>query len=152
MKAVRWAKLSLLFMVIGIFLVSVATPLVSERIFYKWFDFPEFIMLAPIPIITGMVIIGNYMILRVLPEKDDRFCWAPFALTIGIFILCFHGLAYSFYPYIVPGQLTIVEAASAKESLKIILYGVLFIFPFLISYSFFAYKIFHGKAGALRYD
>ncbi len=151
-KAVKWAKFSLILTVIGIVLVSIATPIVSERIFAKWFSFPEFFMLAPIPVITAIVIIMAYLSLRVLPYKDDRFCWMPFSLVVSIFILCFHGLAYSFYPYIVPNMLTIVESASAKESLLMILFGVMIVLPALIFYTFFAYRIFHGKSVDLKYD
>jgi cytochrome d ubiquinol oxidase subunit II len=72
--------------------------------------------------------------------------------TIGIFILCFDGLAYSFYPYIVPDQLKIVDAASSPESLKMILVGALIVIPVLIGYTFLAYRIFHGKAKELSYE
>jgi hypothetical protein len=43
--------------------------------------------------------------------------------SIALFTLAFAGLAYSFYPYVVPEKLTIYEAASAPESLIIILVG-----------------------------
>ncbi len=69
-----------------------------------------------------------------------------------IMILGFFGLAYSFYPYVVPDQMTIDEAASAPESLLIILAGTLFVLPVIIGYSIFAYRVFGGKAAELRYD
>jgi len=151
-KAIKWAKFSLIITLMGIILVSIITPIVSARIFAKWFSFPEFFILAPIPVITAIVIIMAHLSLRILPDKNDKFCWVPFSLVVSIFILCFHGLAYSFYPYIVPGNLTIVESASAKESLLMILLGVMIVLPALIFYTFFAYRIFHGKAGELKYD
>jgi len=46
----------------------------------------------------------------------------------------------------------IVEAASAPESLMIILWGALVVLPVLVGYTFLAYKIFHGKAKDLSYD
>lgn len=151
-KAVKWAKFALFITLMGIILVSIATPIVSSRIFAKWFSFPEFFMLAPIPIITAIIVVMTYLSLRILPYENDRFCWVPFSLVVAIFILCFHGLAYSFYPYIVPGVLTIVEAASAKESLLMVLYGVMIVLPTLIFYTFFAYRVFHGKSSELKYD
>jgi cytochrome d ubiquinol oxidase subunit II len=48
--------------------------------------------------------------------------------------------------------LTIYEAASAPESLLIILIGALFVVPIIIAYSILAYVIFRGKATALSYD
>jgi cytochrome d ubiquinol oxidase subunit II len=74
-------------------------------------------------------------------------------MTIGIYVLCFLGLAYSFFPFIVPDKLTIVDAASAPESLIIILVGALVVLPALLGYTFFAYRVFWGKASKdLYYD
>ena len=151
-RAVRWARYSLYGTVAGIVLISVATPLVSERIFDKWFQFPNIILLAPVPLVTAALVVALEFLLRALPREDDGLCWRPFVVTVGIFVLCFHGLAYSFFPYIVPGRLTVPEAASAPESLMIMLVGVLIVFPFLIGYTFLAYRIFKGKARDLSYD
>lgn len=151
-KAVKWARLALLGTVAGIMLVSLATPLVSARIFDKWFDFPNIVLLAPIPLITLALVAALEVVLRRLPYKDDRWCWLPFTMTVAIFIMCFHGLAYSFYPYIVPDQLLITESASAPESLMIILIGTLAILPFLIGYTVLAYWVFHGKARDISYE
>jgi cytochrome d ubiquinol oxidase subunit II len=68
-----------------------------------------------------------------------------------IFLLSFIGLAYSFYPYVVPNQMDIWQAASAPESLMFILYGVIIVLPTILGYTFFAYRVFHGKATQLKY-
>jgi cytochrome d ubiquinol oxidase subunit II len=151
-KAVRWARASLWMTVGGIALVSIATPLVSARIFDKWFAWPNIMLLAPIPVMTGALIVATELTLRRLPMPGDRHCWVPFMMTAGIYILCFAGLAYSFYPYIVPERMTIVEAASAPEALIIMLVGALLVLPAIIGYTAFSYKVFHGKATDLRYD
>ena len=52
----------------------------------------------------------------------------------------------------VPERLTIWEAASAPESLMIILVGTLFVIPIILGYTAFAYRVFRGKATELRYD
>lgn len=151
-KAIKWARRHLKISFIGLILVSASTPLISPRIFDKWFSFPEIIALAPIPLITGFLILKLFMILKHMPFPRDQYCWAPFALTVLIYILSFSGLAYSFYPYIVPEQMTIAEAAAAPESLKVMLIGAVIVLPILFAYTFFAYYIFHGKATELRYD
>lgn len=151
-KAVRWARRALWGTVLAIILISVATPFASDRIFEKWFSFPNIFLLAPIPLITGGLIVALEVVLRQLPKAHDRWCWLPFVMTIAMFILCFHGLVYSFYPYIVPDQLTIVDAASSPEALMIMLVGALIVLPCLFGYTFLAYKIFHGKASDLTYD
>lgn len=151
-KAVRWARHALWGTTLGIGLISLATPLVSPRIFEKWFSMPEMLFLAPVPLVTGGLILMLEILLRRLPLEGDRLCWAPFATIIGIFVLCFGGLAYSFYPYIVPDTLKIVDAASAPESLMILLVGALVVMPVLFGYTFIAYRIFHGKASSLSYE
>ena len=151
-KSVAWAKISLRGTIVAILLISLATPMVSPRIFEKWFALPELLFLLPIPVLTATLVVLLELMLRKLPMDKDRLCWTPFVLTVGIFILCFGGLAYSFYPYIVPDQLKIVDAASAPESLMIILVGALVVLPLLFGYTFLAYKIFHGKSKDLSYD
>jgi cytochrome bd ubiquinol oxidase subunit II len=150
-KAVKWARVALWGTAFGMMIVSIATPLISERIFAKWFTLPNFFLLLPIPLITGALIILLEVVLRKLPRPGDRYCWVPFAGSVGLFILGFHGLAYSFYPYIVPDKLTIWEAASAPESLMIILVGALVVLPCIIGYTIFAYRVFWGKTKDLSY-
>lgn len=150
-KSIKWAKYSLVLTAFGMVLISLTTPLLNSRIFDKWFSMPNFFFLLPIPVITGLLIIFLYITLKKLPLKDDALCWVPFVGSIGLFILGFCGLAYSFYPYIVPDQLTIWEAASSPESLKVILIGALIVLPFIIGYTIFAYRVFWGKVKDLSY-
>jgi cytochrome d ubiquinol oxidase subunit II len=145
-KAIHWAKLALVGSALTIALVSLTTPLVSERIFDKWFSLPSLIYLSPIPLVTALLVLWLWSTLSQLPRKNDKLCWLPFVQAVGIMVLCFIGLAYSFFPYIVPEQLLITEAASAPESLFIILIGALVVLPVLIAYTALAYNIFHGKA------
>ncbi|MBX7146716.1 MAG: cytochrome d ubiquinol oxidase subunit II [Alphaproteobacteria bacterium] len=151
-KAVRWARLSLWGTALGIALVSIATPLINSRIFDKWFNLPNFFLLLPIPLITALVIILTEIMLKKLPHPQDHYSWVPFAGSVGLFLLGFHGLAYSFYPYIVPDQLTIWQAASSSDALMIILIGVLIVLPFIIGYTIYAYRVFWGKVKELTYN
>ncbi|MDJ0858182.1 MAG: cytochrome d ubiquinol oxidase subunit II [Dinoroseobacter sp.] len=150
-KAVEWAKGGIWGLVLGLAAVSVASPLVSPRIFEKWFAWPEIVLLAPLPLMFCMLIGLLFVGLKRLPTADDSFAWVPFVATIMLFILAFFGLAYSFYPYVVPEQLTIYEAASAPESLIIILFGTIFVLPAILGYTVLSYFIFRGKARALSY-
>ena len=75
-----------------------------------------------------------------------------FVCRIAIASLCLFALGYSFYPYIIPGQLKIVDAAAARESLLFILVGALAVLPFLIGYTLFTYKVFGGKTKELHYN
>lgn len=151
LKSVDWAKRGLFGAILGIGAVSLATPLVSPRIFEKWFTFPEILYLAPLPILSGAVIWALWTMLRRMPYAGDRWSWLPFVTSIGLFAMAYLGLAYSFYPYVVPERLTIYEAAATPDSLLIILVGALFVVPVIIGYSILSYFIFRGKAQPLTY-
>jgi cytochrome d ubiquinol oxidase subunit II len=151
-KAVRWAKRTLAGVAVGLGAVSAATPLVSPRIFDKWFSVPEIFLLAPLPL-ASLALLGVLAVaFRHLPDEADRWAWVPFAATAALFVLGFAGLAYSFYPFVVPGSMTIYEAASAPESLAIILAGAVVVLPVIAGYTVLAYTVFRGKATELRYD
>ncbi len=150
-QAVAWARGTLLLSGVGMVAVSVVTPLVSERIWDKWLSLPNFVLLAPMPLVTAALFVALGVVLRHLPTRTDRFCWLPFAGAVGIFMLGFHGLAYSFFPYIVPDRVTVWQAAAAPKSLMIIFVGALVVLPIIAAYSAFAYRIFWGKATDLRY-
>ncbi len=151
-KAVRWARGGIWGVAGGLAAISAATPLVSPRIWEKWFSVPEIFLLAPLPILSGVLLAVLWFSLRRLPTPDDQFAWLPFTATTGLVILAFIGLAYSFYPYVVPERMTIYEAAAAPGSLFIMLIGVLVVVPVIIGYSALAYWVFRGKATELRYD
>ena len=151
-KAVGWARRGIWGVVVGMGAVSAATPLVSPRIFAKWFSFPEIVLLLPLPVTSALLIALLWLSLKRLPTRDDSFAWFPFAGATLLMMFGFCGMAYSFYPYIVPDQLTIAAAAAAPESLLIILVGTLFVLPVILGYTVLAYAIFRGKATALSYD
>ena len=150
-RSVWWARRCAWLMLLGIIAVSIVNPLVSDAIFQKWFSSPLFLALMLIPIICFVLffIVDRY--LRNYPHKNDAGCWIPFASAAMIFLLSFIGLAYSFFPYVVPNKLDVWQAASAPESLMFILYGVIIVLPTILGYTFFAYKVFHGKATQLKY-
>ncbi len=152
LKAVAWARGGIWGLVLGIGAISAATPFVSQRIFDKWFSWPEMLWLAPVPIASGIIVVVLWAKLRAMPYTDDHWNWTPFALATALWTLAYGGMAYSFYPYVVPDRLTIYEAASAPESLFIILFGTLFVLPAILGYTVLSYYIFRGKASELRYD
>jgi cytochrome d ubiquinol oxidase subunit II len=140
------------FAAMGLVAVSVGTPLVSNRVFDKWFSLPNFVLLAPIPLVTGALLLGLWVALGRYPRPGDRWNWVPFAGAVAVFALAFQGLAFSFFPYVVPGRLTIWEAAAAPESLLVILAGSVFVLPMILAYTAFSYWVFRGKLGSLRYE
>jgi len=155
-RAIAWARGSLWLCALGVAAVSLATPLVSQQVFDKWFAFPNLLLLAPIPVVTAALFFITDYTLRKLPDllaaDSHAFCWLPFAATVGVFVLAFFGLAYSLFPYLVVDRITVWDAASAPASLKIILAGVLIVLPTIVAYTAFSYRVFWGKARELSYQ
>lgn len=155
LQAVKWARSALLLTAVGVLAISLVTPWVSARIFDKWFTLPYVVLLAPLPIMTALLF---FIIHRSLVRLPIRLAlgnaygdWVPFAATVGIFILAFYGLAYSLFPYLVIDKMTIWQAATSAESLKIILVGALIVLPMIVAYTVIVYRIFSGKTRAMSY-
>jgi len=149
-KAVRWAKRAWPLVVIGMGLISIATPWISPTVRDKWFSVPAFIALFPIPLMTVVALLGARGMLN-SHRVFGKLCWLPFALVITVFILGFFGLAYSLFPYVVMDKLTIWQAASSPAALKVILIGVVISVPPIAAYTVLAYRVFSGKASELKY-
>jgi cytochrome d ubiquinol oxidase subunit II len=154
-RAIDWAKRAIVLLAIGIAGVSLATPFVSKQVFDKWFGLENLIVLWPIPAMTAMMFFIAYRSLVRLPvrlDEDNHYGdWVPFGSTVGIFLLAFHGLAYSLFPYLIIERMTIWEAAAAPESLMVIFVGAIIVLPVVIGYSIYAFRIFRGKTTELSY-
>jgi cytochrome d ubiquinol oxidase subunit II len=153
--AIVWARRSILGAAGGIVAISVITPLVSPRLWDKWLSMPAVAWLAPLPILSAALLAYLWCGLSATPEDHPRehgaAAWAPFWATLGLFATAFVGLAYSFFPYVVPERLTVWEAASSPEALIIIFFGACVVVPTILAYTALAYWVFRGKARGLSY-
>ncbi len=150
-KAFRWAKISLWLTGFGIALVSIATPYFSPEIMHKWFAWPQIIWLSPVPVTTGIFFMLTYRFIDALEEGKSKKELLPFASVVTIFWLSFFGIAYSIFPYVIIGKMTLWQAAAATESLWVIFWGAIVVLPTILGYTLFSYRIFKGKATALTY-
>ena len=155
LRAVHWARGSLLLTMAGVAAISIATPLVSHSIFNKWFSFPNIVLLLPIPVATAVLFAVIYRSLQRLPVRlaqgNEYGAWVPFGATVGVFLLAFYGLAYSLFPWLVIDRITVWQAATAPEAMGVILVGALVVLPMIVGYTVFAYRVFWGKSTALKY-
>ncbi|CAM5783249.1 Cytochrome BD ubiquinol oxidase subunit II OS=Rhizobacter sp. Root404 OX=1736528 GN=ASC76_09575 PE=3 SV=1 [Rhizobacter fulvus] len=149
-RAIQWAKVAWLPMVGGMVLISMATPWVSDVVRERWFALPEIIALMAIPLMTAIALLAVRGLLNSHVVRGSV-CWLPFVLLIVVFVLGFLGLAYSIYPFVVIGQMTIWQAASSPAALKVILIGVCISVPAIAGYTVFSYRVFRGKTGELKY-
>ncbi|MXO67213.1 cytochrome d ubiquinol oxidase subunit II [Altericroceibacterium endophyticum] len=121
--------------------VSISTPFLEPQYFDRWFTLPGFIFASQVPLLTLIVAACLFYGLR---KKWEA---APFWLSLGIFLLGMMGLAVSLWPYVVPGEITIWDAAAPERSQIFMLVGVAITMPLIIGYTGWAYWVFRGKVG-----
>ncbi|QUI61070.1 cytochrome BD ubiquinol oxidase subunit II [Pseudoalteromonas sp. A22] len=149
--AISWCKKFARVAFVGVLLVSIINPAINEWIYERWFDLPMALVVLPAPIICLSLFVILELVLQKLPKSPDNGAWLPFLISAFIFVLCFFGLVYSFYPFVVPGKLTIFEAVADASALTFLLYGVVIVVPTLIAYTLFSYRVFWGKVQPLSY-
>ena len=122
--------------------VSLWMPFLSPEIAARWFTFPQLVFVLPVPTLTAVLagLLGWGLIAR----RDA----IPFPASIGLFGLCFAGLGIGLYPFIVPGAISIQEAAAPDGSLRFMLIGALILLPMILAYTAYSYWIFRGKVDA----
>src|SRR5438093_1759703 len=133
-KAVAWARWGLMWVALGVALVSLATPLASETVRHKWFDFPQVFYLMLLPAAT--LAAGGWIWISL--GKSD---WKPFAGAVAIYVLAFAGLAYSLFPHVVLDRLTVLEAAADPSALKFLLAGAAIALPFILGYTAYVHPL-----------
>jgi len=150
--AIKAAQRLVLALTACIVFVSIVKPIVKPDIIERVSSLANIIAIAPMPVLTLGIAVLLFFILKAMPLSGDALNWLPFTLTIGIFATLAHGMVFNLFPYVIPNSLTLVEAASARESLLIIFTGALIVLPFLVGYSIFLYRVFRGKTLPLSYD
>jgi cytochrome d ubiquinol oxidase subunit II len=96
--------------------------------------------LSPVPIVTGLVAYGIW---RAIPGPRET---SPFILSCVLVVLAFLGLAISLWPYAVPYQATLWQAASPRPTLVFVGIGTAVMLPVILGYLGYAYRVFRGKS------
>ncbi len=126
--------------------VSLWTPLHFDYVFQRWFDWPNAIYLAPLP---GAAALCFVLLLRALRRHAE---YAPFVLSVGIFVTSFGGLAATLYPYLIPPDLTIWQAAASHQTQAFMLFGIGTLIPVMLTYNAYQYLVFRGKVSTGNHD
>lgn len=127
---------------LAIVAVRLATPFLQTRYFDQWLRWPGLLAVAPVPVLVGL---AAFAFARTLKAGHDS---APFLLTLFIFALCFVGLGISVYPDVVPGAVTIWQAATDRSSQVFMLWGTALVLPMILAYTVWSYWVFRGKVQA----
>ncbi len=84
--AYRLSRILLLATIIAIVAVSLATPFLQADYWRRWFEWPNIIFAAPIPIAVAAI---TLLLLKSLADRKD---YRPFALSLLLFALSYLGL------------------------------------------------------------
>jgi cytochrome d ubiquinol oxidase subunit II len=144
-RARRLARLLTPALLVAIGAVSLYTPFVLPQYFLRWFAYPGLLVAVPMPILFG----GTALILWL--SMSGRRDWLPFAATLGLFLLSMAGLAISIWPDVVPGRVTIWQAAAPHASQAFMAVGALVLIPLILAYTAWSYWVFRGKVGEHGY-
>ena len=141
-----WARKKAILLTFGVAafigMVSLWTPFIQPQIFRRWFDWPNFLLLSPVPLVTLALFV---LLLRSLKSGRDA---VPFLAALGLFVMCYLGLGISILPMIVPYSVTLWAAASSSKSQAFLMVGTLFLLPIILMYTAWSYWVFRGKVKA----
>jgi cytochrome d ubiquinol oxidase subunit II len=96
--------------------------------------------------VLGVGLVG--LLLRSLQRQEEV---TPFVWTILIFLLTFLGLGLIVFPYIIPTQITIYQAAASPSALVFMLTFIGVLIPIMLFYNIHNYVVFRGKVGGSAY-
>jgi cytochrome bd ubiquinol oxidase subunit II len=141
----RYARLLAPAMLAALGAVSLYTPFLEGQYFHRWFEFPGLLVTVPMPLLVAG---AGFMLWRGIVKGNDN---APFLWTLAIFGLAMAGLAISIYPDVIPGRVTIWQAASPRSSQIFMLVGASVLVPVILGYTVWAYWVFRGKVASEGY-
>ncbi|MBZ6379519.1 cytochrome d ubiquinol oxidase subunit II [Pacificimonas flava] len=125
--------------------VSIATLLLGAGYRDKWLEAPAIYVTSQVPLLT---VIATFAFWRAMKRETHA---TPFLTSLALFFLTFIGLGVSMWPDIIPGAVSIWDAAAPEKSQIFMLVGALIIMPLIIAYTAYAYWVFRGKVGAEGY-
>jgi cytochrome d ubiquinol oxidase subunit II len=140
----EWAysiTIPLLLGVLAVFaVIGIWTPFVDEMVKDRWFSSVTIIWILPV-----FTLLCAFQVFR---SVRNHYEGMPFVATVGLFIFTYLGLIVSRWPYVVPPEITLWDAASAYDSQLFLLLGLIFVIPVVLAYTAWTYWVFRGKVRA----
>ena len=144
----RAAMVAAVVVLVMMAVVSLWVPVLDFTVAERWgldyphIDWSRLLPLTPVPL---LVAVSFMALLRDLRRGATH---GPYLWSVMLFLLGFAGLLLSIYPYIVPFELTIHEAAAAPNAQALLLAGTAVLIPIILAYTGYAYWVFRGKVKA----
>ncbi|MBX7533576.1 cytochrome d ubiquinol oxidase subunit II [Qipengyuania sp. 1XM1-15A] len=121
--------------------VSLYNVFLNAEYAERWLTSPEIYFAAPVPILTALIAVS--LVRAITRDRNSK----PFWLSIALFFFGMAGLGVTMWPYVVPPDMTIWDAAAPERSQVFMLIGVAITMPLILAYTAWAYWVFRGKVG-----
>jgi cytochrome d ubiquinol oxidase subunit II len=147
-EARRWAWIAVAAVAALLAAVSVATLFVHPRVAERWgFEAGavDWGRLAPLLLVPAIGAAGLAISAVGLTRRSHSL---PFAGAALVFLSGYLGLAVSFFPMIVPYEVSFREAANERGALGFLLAGTAILLPMILAYTAYVYFVFRGKTSA----
>jgi cytochrome bd ubiquinol oxidase subunit II len=115
----------------------------------QWVHPASFVQVAILPLFAVVAFVFYW---RSLARQHDL---APFLWSALFVVLAFMGLSAGIHPVIIPGitgHITIQQASAHQGTLAFMLIAFLILFPVIVAYNLYNYRIFAGKIRGETYD
>ena len=135
------AVITLLMMVVVSFWVPALDAAAADRwgLRYPDIDWSRLLPFTPVPVLVAVAF------WRLVAALKGSAVYAPYLWTVGLFFLGYVGLLIGIYPYLVPYDLSIHDAAAAPNSQGLLLVGAVIMLPIILGYTAYVYWVFRGK-------
>lgn len=134
-----WTLASVFTTVTSAIVLSAGTMIFSPVGHDRWAESNVFHLLMALGVVA---ILAFAYIVSSVQTGSHR---GPFRGAVALFVVSFAGLAVSLFPDLVPGKLSIIDAASDNTTLVFMLFGIGTVLPIMIGYNLYQYHVFRGK-------
>lgn len=131
-------NLSLL-MILAIAAASIYLVSTYGQVADRWLTWPTSAGLWLLPF--ALAIVGGGLLTALNKKREG----APYLWALGVFLIAFIGFAVSIFPYLIPFEITLWEAAGPDNSLSFLLVGAVILIPIIFAYTGYTYWVFRGK-------
>jgi cytochrome d ubiquinol oxidase subunit II len=134
-RLIPYLSVALLVFLLVVFAYSLVEDL---PVMHRWLERPSLFVFPIVGILAAIVLAASVHLRRDGP---------PFVMVALTFAAAFATFAISFWPYMIPFEVTIQEAAAPHSSLAFMFWGAgIFVFPLMLLYTAISLSVFRGKA------